>query len=308
MNTLVVGGAGFIGSHLVDRLLADGHSVDVVDDLSSGALANLAEARAAHGALRISTLDATAPPFADLVALRRPEVIYLLAPLVPGVVEPRRLVEPALAVTVAVLEAARHVAGTKVVALLPGASLYGDVPAREQPIKEGRGWSPVDVRGVAARAVLDLLQVYRDAAQVEFTVLVTGCVYGTRQRADGGVVAALRAAALAGRAPVLHGDGRQARDLLFIDDAVDALSRAADRAGGLIVNVGSGTPTTIRDLWQAVAASLGLAPADAEARLDPAGPGGVARLVLSPTRARIHLGWEPWTGLADGLAQLAQEA
>ena len=303
MNIVVVGGAGFIGSHLVDRLLADGHAVDVVDDLSSGSLGNLAEARTAGGTLRINTLDAASPALTDLVALRQPEVIYHLAAVVPGGSDPGSLAASSMATTVSVLEAARHVHGAKVVVALQGASLYGEVPSRDQPIKEGRGWAPADVRGVAAHAVLDLAQVYRDSFAVEYTALVAPCIYGSRQRADGGVVGAFASAIRANQAPTIMGDGRQIRDLLFIDDAVDALARAAQRGDGLVVNIGTGVGTSVRDLWAAAAAvGASFRPPSPDPLFVAERVTAPSRLTLASTRARIHLDWESWTDLAAGLA------
>lgn len=300
MDTVVIGGAGFVGSHLVDRLLADGHSVDVVDDLSTGSLANLAEARAASGgALRINTIDATGPGMADLIGLRQPRVIYHLAGLVPGDPDRQRVVLSSIASTLAVLEVAATLDQPKVVVLLPAVSVYGDVPLSDQPAKEGRPWTPVDARGVVARAIAELLQVYRDSAAVEFTVLVAPVVYGPRQRPEGGVVAAFVDAARRGVAPRIAGDGRQQRELLYVDDAADALLRAATRADGLIVNLGSGQTIAIRDLWKLVAPH-----ADAEPVHGPAQPADVARLTLAAARARLHLGWAAWTTPAEGIAEL----
>jgi UDP-glucose 4-epimerase len=122
-------------------------------------------------------------------------------------------------------------------------------------------------------------------------------VYGPRQRADAGVVARFLDAAARGDPAEIEGDGRQTRDFLFIDDATDALFQASDRAGGLVVNVGSGTQTSIRDLWCAIAPD-GPDPVRARAR-----PDELARFAVSPVRARIQLSWSPWTTLADGLAE-----
>ncbi len=269
----------------------------VADDLSSGSLGNLASARALGG-LRIATLDAASAGLADLVAMRQPSVVYHLAALVPGQTDQRRLIAESVSTTVAVLEACQALSEPKVVVVLPGSALYGEVPARQQPIKEGNGWSPVGVRGVAARAVLDLLQTYRDQAAVEYTALLAGVIYGARQRGDGGVVSAFRHAQAAGRTAQISSDGRQVRDLLFIDDAVDALVRAASRAGGLTVNIGTGVGTSIREVWERIGRGN---PAEFRPR-----PGEISRLVLSTTRARIQLGWSSWTALDAGLAELAR--
>ncbi len=295
MNVLVVGGAGFIGSHLVERLLAEGHTVDVVDLLSSGSLANLANSRSLGGDLKIHTLDAGAEEFQALVTMRRPAVIYHLGVLAPGV--PAEICAgDAMRTTLAVLEAARLVGDVKVVMALCALTLYGDVPSKDQPVKESQPWNPVGVHGVVTRAVAELLTVYREEHAVEFTALALSNVYGPRQRPDAGVVAAFDKALRDGGTPILHGDGRQTRDFLYIDDAVDALVRAALKGSGLIVNVGTGVATSIRDLWALMAGPDGRQPATSPRRAHD-----VSRFAVAPTRARIHLAWAPWTELGVGL-------
>lgn len=294
MNVLVVGGAGFLGSHLVDRLLADGAALDVVDDLSRGSLANLADARSLGGQLKIHHLDAAAGEAASLIGMRRPDVIYHLAAVPRGRPSPAELAA-AFSTTVALVEAARVHGVPKLVVALPATALYGRPAARDLPLKE-LPLEPRGVRGVVSRAIVDTLSVYREHDAVEFTALAFASVYGPRQRADGGVVAAFVAAAAERRAATITGDGRQTRDLLFVDDAVDALVRAGTRGGGLVINIGTGQQTTVRDIWSAVAGATGAEPVQAPARADE-----ILRFALSPVRARIHLGWSPWTSLADGL-------
>ena len=297
MNVLVVGGAGFLGSHLVDRLIAQGDTVDVVDDLSSGSLANLADARAAGGSLKIHTLDVLADEFAALAARHPPDVVYHLAWLAPG----RATVAgagQAVHGMLSVLEMAR-MQGAKVVTTLPGTALYGEVPLRDLPIKEGHAWNPIGLNGIVAKAVVDLLNLYREDHAVEFTALAMSTVYGPRQRPDSGVVGAFAHALQTGAKAQLDGDGRQTRDFLYVDDAVDALVRAGTRGGGLIVNIGSGVGTAIRDLWATMAGPGAPDPIGAPRR-----PNDVSWFALSPTRARIHLAWAPWTDLALGLRSL----
>ncbi len=303
MRSLVVGGAGFIGSHLVERLLAEGHAVDVVDDLSSGSLANLADARAFGGELTIHTLDVCAEQFAALVAMRGPDVIVHLGWWPPGVpvAAEARTAGAAIHSMVAVLEAARSTGATKVVTTLPATALYGEVPPREQPVKEAQPWVPLGTRGIVARTVADMLAMYRHDHAVEFTALALSSVYGPRQRVDGGVVARFAQAARDGVAPQMLGDGRQTRDFLYIDDAVDAIVRAGQRGSGLVVNVGTGVATSVRDLWQAIGGPGALAPISAPQPVDD-----VHRFAISPTRARIHLSWAPWTDLAVGLRSVIQ--
>lgn len=295
--TLVIGGAGFLGSHLVDHLLADGGAVEVVDDLSTGSLAALADARSAaraggRASLHIHTLDATSSDLAGLIALRRPRTVYHLA-LLGEHQAPATSHGRAFASMLGVMEASRAAGVDKVVVALPATSLYGQPAARELPVKEGplvaRG-----VRGVVAKAIVDLLTTYRERWDVEFTALALTSVYGPRQRR--GCVAAALGAAAEGRGMAFDGDGRQTRDLLFVDDAVDALARAGERGSGLVVNVGTGVQTSLRELW-AVIAPGGPAPIQGPPR-----PDELPRFAVSPVRARIHLGWSPWTSVADGIA------
>jgi UDP-glucose 4-epimerase len=294
---MVVGGAGFIGSHLVDRLLSEGMHVEVVDDLSSGTLSNLSSARAVNvsGALHIHTLDAALSQFSEVVRIRCPDVIYLLTALTHASDDPTGAVR-SFAIAVSVLEAARISRVDKVVVTLPAAVLYGEVPARELPVKEDRERRPVGVAGVAAWAIIDLLELYRRDHDIEFTVLALSAVYGPRQREDGGVVSKFLAAHRIGARPVIHGDGRQTRDFLFVDDAVDAAARALTKGGGLVLNIGTGVQTSVRELWAAIGG-------DRPVETEPRARQDLTRSALSSSRARLHLGWTSWTKLVDGLAQ-----
>jgi UDP-glucose 4-epimerase len=296
-NALVVGGAGFIGSHLVDRLLADGVEVDVVDDLSSGSLANLAEARSVAGRLKIHHLDAGGPEAMSLIGMRRPSVIFHLSAVPRYEPTPARHAR-AFSATVSILDAAREHHVGKVVVPLPATAMYGWPSGRELPLKE-RPLEPRGVRGVIARATVDLLASYREQHSLEFTALATANVYGPRQRADGGVVAAFTAAAAERTAPVVRGDGRQTRDLLYVDDAVDAIVRSGERGGGLVINIGTGEQTSVSELWKLIAGATAPSPTTEPPRSDD-----VARFALSAARARIHLGWSSWTSLPDGLSAM----
>jgi len=292
---MVCGAAGFLGSHLVERLLHDGLPVDAVDDLSTGSLGNLATARTIGGTLKFHTLDVAGADFAALVARRRPETIYHLALLPPGDRSgPRTLAS--IGMLRAVLDAARVGGATKVVACIPAGALYGDLEPRLLPAKEGAESEPRDLRHVVARSLVELLGVYRREHALEFTVLATTNVYGSRQRAGHGVVATFAAAVAAHEDTEIHGSGKQTRDFLFVDDAVDALARARTRGGGLVINVGTGVQTTVEELWKLVAAGSGQRARRTEPR-----EGDLRRVAVSPVRARIQLGWAPWTSLREGL-------
>lgn len=295
---MVVGGAGFVGSHLTERLVLESHEVEVVDDLSTGSLANLAGARNASGRFKFQNIAVGSAEFAELVSLRRPDIIVDLAVFSPAAAHLDGALASLRSVT-AVLEAARISGVAKVVTVVPASLLYGEVSARDTPIKEGHLSDPRTSEEVLTRAAVDLHTVYRDRHGVEFTVLAVANVYGPRQRPDDGVVASFADALAAGRAPIVHGSGKQTRDFVHVDDVVDALVRSLDRAGGLVVNVGTGVSTSINELWETMGGASSPAPRTASSR-----PNDLARLALSPTRARIQLGWSPFTPLRDGLSRL----
>ncbi len=296
-SAMIVGGAGFLGSHLADRLLSEGMHVEVVDDLSSGSLTNLSTARSQSesGALHIHTLDAALPQFSEVARLRRPDIIYLLSALTPCTKDPAGAVR-SFGIAVSVLEAARAGKVDKVVVTLPAGVLYGGLTSRELPVKEDRERRPIGVAGVAAWAIVDLLEMYRRDSDIEFTVLAMPTVYGPRQADDSNVVAAFLAAHRNGTEPEMHGDGRQTRDFLFVDDAVDAAARSSNRGGGLVLHIGTGVQTSVRDLWAAIGG-------DRPIRTEQRPRHDLDRIALSSSRARLHLGWTSWTRLDDGLSQ-----
>jgi len=302
MRAVVIGGAGFIGSHLVDRLLAEGHEVDVIDDLSTGSLANLADARTSGGAVKFHHLDATSADADTLIGMRSPEVVYHLA-LVPRGRHTAPEYAHGFGAALTTLEACRRHRVSKMVVTLPAAAMYGQPSVSSLPVKEGE-LSPRGVRGVVSRAIVDLLTTYREQHAIEFTALAMATVYGPRQRPEGGVVAAFEHAASTGTAATIEGDGRQTRDLVFVDDAVDALVKASERGSGLVVNVGTGEQTSLRDLWALVSADRDVV----EPVSAPPRPDDLVRFAVSPVRARIHLQWSPWTDVPAGLARLREGA
>jgi UDP-glucose 4-epimerase len=303
MRVLVTGGAGFIGSTLVDRLLAEGCDVDVIDDLSTGALANLADARAQRNQrFTFHRLDIRSPQLTEVVVHRRPEVIFHLAAQLDVRVSVRRPIYDAeinILGSLNVCEAAVAGGARKVVFAGSGGTLYG-VP-ESLPVRESHAQRPVSPYGVAKKAAGDYLHVYREVHGLEYTELALANVYGPRQDPNGeaGVVAIFAGQLLAGRRPTIYGDGTQTRDYLFVDDAVDAFVRAAERGGGLLMNIGTGVETSVRELYASMASLVG---AHDEPGVAAARPGELARSSLDPGRAAIQLGWKPWTTLDEGLA------
>lgn len=299
MKALIAGGAGFIGSNLADRLMAEGHQVDVVDNLSTGTLANLADARRSRdGRFTFHQLDVRSPAVGDLMLRCRPEVVFdLVTP--PAGLDTVDAAEVAVTGTLRVLEGARRSGAQKVVFACSGA-IYGEPDPADLPLREAHPQRPVTLAGVAEKAVTDYLYAYREAYSLEYTALALAHVYGPRQPA-GPVVSTFAANLARGEPCVIYGTGGATRDFVYVDDAVDALARAAERGGGLLINIGTGRETAIRDLYRAMAAQAGV---DIPPVRGPGRQDEVRRLSLDPGRASIHLGWSPWTSLAEGTVAL----
>jgi UDP-glucose 4-epimerase len=305
VRALVTGGAGFIGSTLVDRLLAEGHSVDVVDDLSTGSLANLADARAGQEHdFSFHKLDLRTQDVIDLMVRRPPEVVFHLAAQMDvrvSVARPAYDAEINLLGGINVLEGARQSGARKIVFASSGGTIYGDVDPSDIPIRESHPQHPVSPYGVSKKAFGDYLFAYRELHDLEFTALALANVYGPRQNPHGeaGVVAIFAGRLLQGEACTLFGDGSQTRDYVYVDDVVDAFARAATRGDGLLINVGTGIETSVVGLYDAMAATAGITRRATHA---PARAGELQRSCLDPGRAAIHLGWKPWTTLETGAA------
>jgi UDP-glucose 4-epimerase len=301
----VTGGAGFIGSNLVDRLLAEGHSVDVVDNLTTGSLANLSSARAnPDHQLTIHQLDVRSPDVKELIARRRPDVVFHLAAQVDvrvSVAQPVFDAEVNILGSLQVIEGARAAGAGKVVFASSGGTIYGDPDPSQLPVKESHPQRPISPYGVAKKAVADYLFAYRELHNLEYTALALANVYGPRQDPHGeaGVVAIFAGRLLAGQPCTIFGDGGQTRDFVYVDDVVDAFARAADRGGGLVINIGTGQETSVNQLYDTMARAAGVSrPASYAADR----PGELRRSSLNPGRAAIHLGWKPWTTLDAGAA------
>jgi UDP-glucose 4-epimerase len=310
MRALVTGGAGFIGSTLVDRLLAEGYEVDVIDDLSTGSLSNLGDARASGGELRFHHLDIRSPELVELMARRRPEVVFHLAAQADVRVSVERPVFDAdvnILGTLQVLEGARAGKAAKVVFAASGGTLYGDPDPSDLPLRESLPHRPLSPYGVSKKSAIDYLAAYRELHSLEYTALALANVYGPRQDPHGeaGVVAIFASDIVEGRRPTIFGDGSQTRDFVYVDDVVDAFSRAARKGGGLVLNVGTGAQTSVAGLQRLMAEVGG---SELPPRFAAQRQGELLRSALDPGRAAIHLGWKPWTPLATGVAAVIDQA
>jgi UDP-glucose 4-epimerase len=309
VRTMVTGGAGFIGSTLVDRLLAEGHTVDVIDDLTTGSLTNLADARAAAGhSLIVHQMDIRSSEMVDLMAHRRPEVVFHLAAQADvrlSVSDPVFDAEVNVLGTVRVLEGARRAGALRVVFAASGGTLYGEPDVSELPLKESLPHRPLSPYGVSKKAAIDYLFAYRELHSLEFSALALANVYGPRQDPHGeaGVVAIFGERLIKGQPVTIFGDGEQTRDFVYVDDVVDAFVRAATRGGGLICNIGTGRETSVNQLCREMASQAGV---DAQMEYQPLRPGELARSSLDPSRAGIQLGWSPWTEMGAGTAAVLE--
>jgi UDP-glucose 4-epimerase len=311
MRAVVTGGAGFIGAALVDRLLAEGDAVEVVDDLSTGSLARLGSARSGGGEFRFHQLDVAAPELAVLLARRKPEVVFHLASAGStslAATDPAADAESLLVSGLRVIEACKAAGVGKLIVAMSGAALLGMRPGEPgAPLAEREASAGRSLGGPARQALLDYLASARARHGLEFSALALGTVYGPGQLATFSEAAvACFARALAAHKPArFEGDGRQTRDFVYVDDVVDALARAKARGGGLLLNVGTGVETSLRSLWSVMTRLAGADPGWRAAR---ARPGDVARCCLDPSRAAIHLGWRPWTTLEVGVAAVIEAA
>ncbi|MBW8486265.1 NAD-dependent epimerase/dehydratase family protein [Actinomadura parmotrematis] len=294
MRVLVTGAAGFIGSHLADRLVSDGHEVAGLDDMSGGANE--------RPGVDLWRMDVAAPALADRVKGFGPEVVCHLAAQVSvrrSVEDPRHDARVNVLGTANVLEAALR-AGSRKVVFTSSCAVYGVPDAlpvpNDAPLRPASPYAASKVTGEVYAGM------YRRLHGLDFTTLALANVYGPRQTPEGeaGVISIFTDALLAGRPTRVFGDGTQTRDYVYVLDVVDAFARAAGEAGGGgRFNVGTGRQTTDRDLHALVAGAAGAPddPAFAPPRL-----GDLPAMAVDPSATERDLGWTARTPLAEGLA------
>lgn len=304
-TVLVTGGAGFIGSHVCDRLLAEQHRVIAVDDLSTGRIANLGEARGYGKAFTFLNMDIRAEGLRPLFDRHKPEVVMHLAAssgVRPSVADPMFDASVNVMGLLNVLGCARDSGARKVVFASSGGTIYGD--ARKFPIKETAlsGGQPLSPYGVTKRVGIDYLRFFQRSAGLDFTALALGNVYGPRQdpKGEAGVVAIFAEAMLAGGAPVIFGDGNATRDYVFVDDVVHAFALSIEKGSGKVLNIGTGLETSVSGIFTMLAEITGFKKAPERGARQPGEP---RRVSLDNVLAAAELGWKPWTHLEDGLRE-----
>jgi len=302
MISLVTGGAGFIGSHLVDRLIAEGQDVVVVDDLSTGARANLASAELS-GRCRIVELDIADPALGDLVDEVRPDTIFHLAAQMDvrrSVGDPMHDTRVNVIGTVNVLNAAVRAGVSRVVFASSGGTVYGE--PEDLPVPEDAPLRPASPYGAAKAAGEAYVAAFGRLHGLAWTSLRLGNVYGPRQDPHGeaGVVAIFGRALFAGEQTTIYGDGSSSRDYIHVQDVVEAFCRCLSGAvDGECLNVGTGRVTTVRELHTLVARAAGAPDRPAH---QPRRAGELQRIALDSGRLAAATGWSPHVSLEAGLA------
>ncbi|HEX5762278.1 MAG TPA: NAD-dependent epimerase/dehydratase family protein [Solirubrobacterales bacterium] len=303
MKALVTGGAGFIGSNLVDALIARGDTVTVVDDLSTGRRQNLDGALAA-GAELIELDVRNASALAGFAKQLEPDVVFHLA----AQIDVRRSVlDPAFDAAINVggtanmLEAARQAGCSRVVFVSTGGAIYGEGAGQQLPLGEETPVAPLAPYGQSKFAGEGYLALYERLYGISGISLRLGNVYGPRQDplGEAGVIAIFCGRLLAGKRPIVYGDGRQTRDYLYVGDVVAAILAASGSDVSGPLNIGTGVETDVLELARQLR-ELGDG-ADFEPELAPPRPGEVERIALDASRAERELGWRVEVSLSEGL-------
>jgi UDP-glucose 4-epimerase len=306
VRTLVTGAAGFIGSTLVDRLLADGHTVIGVDDLSTGNSLNIVAAER-HETYEFAKADIVDADLLSLISDTRPEVIFHLAAQISvsrSVTDAQFDSSVNVVGTVRLAEAARKAGVRKIVHTSSGGSIYGTPPVyptnEDVPVNPSSPYAASKVCGEV------YLNMFRNLYDLDCSHIAPANVYGPRQDPHGeaGVVAIFSKALLSGKPTKIFGDGSDTRDYVFVDDLVDAFVRAGGDAGsGQRFNAGTGVETSTRQLHSVIAAAAG---APDEPEFHPPRLGDIRKSCLDISRAKRVLGWAPKVPLVDGVARTVE--
>ncbi|NLS75979.1 MAG: NAD-dependent epimerase/dehydratase family protein, partial [Chloroflexi bacterium] len=287
MKILVTGGAGFIGSHVVDRFIAEGHDVVVVDNLSTGRRANL------NPKATFYEMDLRSPQLAEVFERERPEAIdhhAAQAEVRRSVADPVFDAEVNILGSLNLLQNAAKYGVRKAIYISSGGAIYGE--PEYMPCDEKHPVRPMSPYGVTKHTVEHYLYLYKQLHGLDYTVLRYANVYGPRQDPNGeaGVVAIFVGQMLNGGKPIIYGDGRQERDFVYVADCARANALALTRGEGEAFNIGSGVPLSVNGLFELLKQITGYA---GEARYGSAKAGDILRIYLDASKAKRELGWEP---------------
>ncbi len=300
MKTLVTGGAGFIGSHLVDRLLQEGYSVAVVDDLSTGKQKNL------HKEAKFYKMDVRSQSLARLFKKERPEMVFHLAAQMDvrrSVSDPRFDAESNIIGLLNLLELAVQHGVRRVVFASSGGAVYGE--QADFPAPELHATNPLSPYGVSKRTGEHYLYYYQKVCGLEYTALRYANVYGPRQDPFGeaGVVAIFTQKMLKGEQPVINGNGMQTRDFVFVEDVIEANMAAIRSVGSDLFNVGTGIETSVNDLFCLLAHIVGVSMKEVHGQEKK---GEQLRSSLDCQKIYKALDWAPRISIQEGLEKTVE--
>lgn len=307
MRAIVTGAAGFIGSTLVDRLLADGHVVIGIDNLSTGKVSNLEEAlkgkSGRSGRFTLAQMDIQSPELSAVVAGVEPDAVFHLAAQVDvrvSVANPELDAFSNVLGTINVCEASRKAGVRRIVYAASGGSRYG-APAN-LPVSENAALAPRSPYAVAKLAGELYLDAYAGMYSIAPICLALANVYGPRQDPNGeaGVIALFGSGLIQGKTVTIYGDGTAARDFVFVDDVVDAFMRAAQAPLSVVgtYNIGTGCQTSVTEVHRAISAALGRT---VPPRYAPSRVGELQAISLDAGNARRELGWNPLVDFDEGI-------
>lgn len=300
MKVMVTGGAGFIGSHVVDVCLKQGHDVIVVDDLSTGKRKNV------NPGARLYVVDIRDQEALEQVfEQERPEAIShqaAKANVREGMIKPLLYADVNVMGSLMLLELARKYGCKKIVYASTGGAVYGE--PEYLPVDEQHPINPLDPYGASKHHVEHYLYIYRTHYDLDFTILRYPNVYGPRQDANGeaGVIAIFASQMLNGDEPLINGSGEQERDFVCVTDIARANVLALTRGGGETINLGSGVGTSINEIFHHLAEITGSHCREVHG---PAKLGEVFCTFLDAGKAKTVLGWQPQVSLEEGLAKTA---
>lgn len=300
MKVLVTGGAGFIGSHVVDRLVEEGHQVVVVDNLTTGKRKNV------NRAASLYKTDITSGRLERVFRNERPNVVLHLAAQISvrnSVEDPVFDAQVNVLGTMNVLQLAVRYGCRKVVFSSSGGAIYGE--QETFPATESHSTNPLSPYGISKLCGEHYLSYFQRTSGIPVVSLRYANVYGPRQDPDGeaGVVAIFIQKMLSDEQPIINGNGRQTRDFVFVDDVAQANLVAMGQEAYGVYNVGTGVETSVNELFRMLA---GLTGSPAKEVHGPAKLGEQLRSVIDPSRMKQELGWEAKVDLAEGLKQTVE--
>lgn len=295
MRILVTGGAGFIGSHIVEAYLAEGHEVAVVDNLATGRRSNVDRRATLH------EVDIHSRELESIFASFKPEVVNhhaAQASVKVGQTDPVHDLEVNGGGTARVVQLAVAHGARKIIYASSGGTVYGE--PRALPVTEGHAIAPRSNYGTSKYVGELYVQLAARTAEIEYTIFRYGNAYGPRQDPHGeaGVVAIFTGLMRAGEPCTIDGDGEQKKDYLYVGDIARVNVLALTRGSGLVANIGTGQGTTVNHIYRVLSAEIGNT---IPARTGPPRPGDVRNFWLDCSRARAELGWEPRVTFEEGI-------